>query len=1091
MSHPVRYRFALSAASSLLLIPALSVKPGTAYAACVTSGQSTICDASAVNPWTTPVGRGNLAAEDGRTVTVGTGSRIAVGDANAISLRDNANITVQNGGTVSANGVRNPGLYKAGANTIEFRNNGTLTVAQGGQVLATGTAVSAEAVNPQGSGNLIVNNGTIKADHAVAIWFQNASGLNTVTNNETGVIQAPGNVIGASGNGAVDFSNKGRIAGNLVFSGGDDTLRLYTGSVITGKFDGGGGNNALFLSGTGSASLPGNITNFSSLIKNDSGTWTLTTPITGIRTAEVQQGTLALTANNSAYTGKVTVDATGTLEARAQNLPLAVADNGLVRFAQPDNGTYTGLISGAGALEKTLGGTLALAPAAAGGNTYSGGTTLTGGIVAAGADNALGANTGGLTFNGGTLQLLQGFNLANSRSVSLNAAGGTIDTQGFASTLTQGIAGSGGFNKAGTGSLTLAGSNTYTGGTTISAGTLQLGNDGTTGSIVGDVANNGALVFKRSDNVTFAGVISGSGSVTQAGAGMTMLNADNSYTGGTIVAAGILAVGDASHANAALSGGNTTVSSGAVLGGYGSITGAVTNSGTVAVANALPPFASSGNGAFTINGALVNAGLVQIGGQGIGNRLNVVGNYVGRNGSIALNTYLAGDGAASDRLVINGGAASGTSSLRIANIGGPGAAIVADGIEVVQAVNGATTAAGAFTLAGPLKAGAYSYYLAKGGVTSGTSENWYLRNTLPQMPATPATTPPSTTLVAPASTAPATPLTTPAVTQPTTGSGAIPLYRPEVPIYAEIASVARQLNLQQLDNFHDRQGEQSLLTENGALPAAWGRVWGSSTRQGQDGTVSPQFDGSMTGMQAGHDIYADTSAGGQRNHYGLFAGFAHAAGNVNGFAMAMQNRDVGQLSVDAYSLGAYWTQVGPGGWYTDTVLMGSSLSADPRSRDGVGATTHGSALIGSIEGGLPMPLGASASIEPQAQVIWQNLRFNDLHDGVSAVSFNHGSAFLARLGMRLQGRFETAATAWLPYLRVNILRSCGAHDTSNFDGATAISTSANQTAGQLNFGLAAKIGKSTSAFVAVSYTGNLGGTQQRTLTANTGTRWSW
>ncbi|WP_211467027.1 autotransporter family protein [Collimonas silvisoli] len=941
MPNPVRYRFALSAASSLLLIPVLSVKPGTAYAACITSGQSTICDASAANPWTTPVGRGNLATEDSRTVTVGTGSRIAVGDANAISLRDNASITVRNGATVSANGVRNPGLYKSGANTIEFRNNGTLTVAQGGQVLATGTEVSAEAVNPQGSGNLIINNGTIKADHAVAIWFQNASGLNTIVNNETGIIQAPGNVIGASGNGAVDFTNRGRIVGNLVFSGGNDILRLYTGSVITGKFDGGGGNNTLFLSGTGSASLPGNITNFSSLIKNDSGTWTLTTPITGVTIAEVQQGTLALAANNSAYTGKMTVDA---------------------------------------------------------------------------------------------------------------------------------------------------------------AGTLQLGNGGTIGSIAGDVANNGALVFNRSDNVTFAGVISGTGSVTQAGAGMTVLNADNPYTGGTIVAAGILAVGDASHANAALSGGgNTTVSSGAVLGGYGGVTGSVTNNGTVAVANALSPFAGSGNGAFTINGTLVNTGLVQIGGQGVGNRLNVAGNYVGRNGSIALNTYLAGDGAASDRLVINGGAASGASSLRITNIGGPGAAIVADGIEVVQAVNGATTTASAFTLAGPLKAGAYSYYLAKGGVTSGTSENWYLRNTLPQMPATPQTapqtapqaTPPSTTLVAPVTASPATPLTTPAVTRPTTSSDAIPLYRPEVPIYAEIAGVARQMNIQQLDNFHGRQGEQSLLTENGALPAAWGRVWGSSTRQRQSGTVNPEFDGSMTGMQAGHDIYADTSASGQRNHYGLFAGFAHAAGNVSGFAMAMQNRDVGKLSVDAYSLGAYWTQVGPGGWYADTVLMGSSLSADPRSRDGVGATTHGSALIGSIEGGLPIPLGAGASIEPQAQVIWQNLRFNDLHDGVSAVGFNHGNAFLARLGMRLQDRYETAAATWLPYLRLSLLRSSGVHDTSNFDGATAISTRANQTAGQLNFGLAAKIGKSTSAFVTASYTGNLGGTRQRTVMADAGTRWSW
>jgi outer membrane autotransporter protein len=638
----------------------------------------------------------------------------------------------------------------------------------------------------------------------------------------------------------------------------------------------------------------------------------------------------------------------------------------------------------------------------------------------------------------------------------------------------------------------LTGNSTYSGGTSISAGTLQLGGGGTTGSIVGDVTNNGALVFNRSDDVTFPGTISGTGSVTQAGAGMTVLNTDNPYTGGTIVAAGTLAVGDASHTAAALSGGgNTTVASGATLGGYGSVTGTVTNNGTIAVANALPQFAGLGNGSFTINGPLTNAGLLQIGGQGVGNRLTVVGNYVGQNGSIALNTYLAGDGAASDRLVINGGAASGSSSLRITNVGGPGAAIVADGIEVVQAVNGATTAASAFVLAGPVKAGAYSYYLAKGGVSGGTSENWYLRNTVAQTPTPPVVVPPSTPTGTPPAGAPTTPSVTPADPTPSAGSGAIPLYRPEVPVYAAVASVARQVNIQQLDNFHDRQGEQSLLIENGELPAAWGRVWGNRTKQRQDGTVTPQFDGSMTGMQVGHDIYADTSASGQRNHYGLFVGFAHATGKVNGFAMAVQNLDVGNLAVDAYSLGGYWTHVGPSGWYTDAVLMGSSLSADPRSHDGVGAHTHGSALIGSIEGGLPIPLGADIIIEPQAQVIWQNQSFNNLNDGVSTVSFNNGNTFLARLGVRLQSRFDAAAAIWQPYLRLNLLRSSGSHDTTTFDGTTVISSGTNQTAGQLNAGLVATINKSTSAFVTGTYTTNLGGAQQRTAMVDAGMRWSW
>lgn len=96
--------------------------------------------------------------------------------------------------------------------------------------------------------------------------------------------------------------------------------------------------------------------------------------------------------------------------------------------------------------------------------------------------------------------------------------------------------------KAGAGTLILSADNTYSGGTTIDAGTLQLGNGGNTGSIVGDVVNHGALAFNRNDRFVFDGAISGTGKVIQKGSGTTVLTADNTYRGGTTLAGGTLQV---------------------------------------------------------------------------------------------------------------------------------------------------------------------------------------------------------------------------------------------------------------------------------------------------------------------------------------------------------------------------------------------------------------------------------------------------------------------------------------------------------------------------------------------------------------------
>jgi outer membrane autotransporter protein len=708
------------------------------------------------------------------------------------------------------------------------------------------------------------------------------------------------------------------------------------------------------------------------------------------------------------------------LQANAQNLPLNVTDNGLVRFQQDVNGTYSGSISGSGALSKTGAGTLTLAPLA--GNSYAGGTTLQQGTLAVGADAALGAASGGITFDGGTLQFTQGFDVAPTRAIALDAGSGTFDTQSFTTTLAQPVTG------------------------------------------------NGAL--------------------TKSGRGMLLMTNVSTYSGPTLVAAGTLAIGDAAHTNAALAGnGGVTVTTGATLGGYGAVSGALANGGTLAIANALPAFVGGPNGTFTVNGTLTNAAQVRLGaGQGTpGNVLRVVGNYVGQNGTLALNATLGVDGAPSDRLVIDGGSARGATALKIANVGGNGAQTAANGIRIVEAVHGATSEPSAFVLAAPVKAGAYTYFLAQGGVTAGTASDWFLRNTVAPLPA--ASTPDAQPQ------APGVPLaavgTPPLPAAPPAGAAPLPLYRPEVPLYAAAPGIARHLGLLQIDTFHDRQGDQALLAGNGKLPAAWGRVWGGRGVLHEQGAADAGFDGTLYGVQAGHDLYATRDASGARDHYGILIGFARATGDVNGFALGTPNLDAGHLAINAYSVGGYWTHVSASGWYTDALLMGSALTVDPLSRDGIGASTHGDAVAASLEGGLPVPITASVTLEPQAQLVWQHLALDDLNDGVSNVTFNSGNTVVARLGVRLQGHFDAGGAALTPYLRASVLRAFGSDDRATFAATTAIGSEVRQTTAQLGAGVVARVGKNASLFATASWMTNLGGSRQRGIGGDAGARWTW
>ena len=184
--------------------------------------------------------------------------------------------------------------------------------------------------------------------------------------------------------------------------------------------------------------------------------------------------------------------------------------------------------------------------------------------------------------------------LTFSGNVDLNGAQRQI-TMNYTNTIS-GVVSNGGLTKAGSGLLILTGANTYSTGTLVSAGVLQIGNNGTSGSVTGNITNNAALAFYRTDAFTNSGVISGTGALTNR-AGTLTLSGHSPYTGGTTVSAGTLIVGG-SISNSAV-----TVSSGATLAGTGTIGALAALAGTVS-----PGSTTGAAGTLSVTGAVALGG---------------------------------------------------------------------------------------------------------------------------------------------------------------------------------------------------------------------------------------------------------------------------------------------------------------------------------------------------------------------------------------------------------------------------------------------------------------------------------------------------
>lgn len=507
--------------------------------------------------------------------------------------------------TQSAGGNFGPGVYRVINYNGSLTDNG-LNVTDPNYVVQTSVANQVNLVNSAGlqlsywdgdagpHSNSIVNggNGTWRAAgdqnwtestglfaapfaNASFAIFQGTAGTVTVDNTN-----------GQVGVAGMQFATNGYVVqgGDIALVNAQSIIRVGDGSAASAGY---------------TATIASSLTGTGQLVKTDAGT-------------------LILTGANNTYSGgtainggTVQIDADGKLGDSAALLSLdggtlhttanVVAARSVVLNAgggtfDTDNATSLFLgntIGGAGALTKEGGGTLNLT----GANTYQGGTFINGGTVQILADANLGDAAGKVTVDGGTLHVA-GVGFSSGRDVTLNAGGGTIAVDNFVN-WGGSIDGSGALTSAG-GFLALSGDSTYTGGTTIAGGILQLGNGGTTGSILGDVVNNGAMAFDRSNLYSFDGVISGGGEVVQVGVGTTVLTADNSYTGTTSVLGGSLYInGDQSAAT-----GQTAVNDGGTLGGNGIIGGNV----IVLSSTLAPGGVGTIPGTLTINGDLLLAG---------------------------------------------------------------------------------------------------------------------------------------------------------------------------------------------------------------------------------------------------------------------------------------------------------------------------------------------------------------------------------------------------------------------------------------------------------------------------------------------------
>ncbi|MFZ5783374.1 MAG: autotransporter domain-containing protein [Pseudomonadota bacterium] len=595
---------------------------------------------------------------------------------------------------------------------VTFTNSGSITGGNGGSggfgygaLNSTGGAGGngGDGVNFSGSGTL-VNTGFIQGGNGASgggAHFTGTTGANGVGG--AGVVGAGITVING-GSIAGGVSASGVRANAITFTGGTNMLVLQAGATFVGNVVVAGGTGTLALGGASSSSFDvsqiGSLYQGFTTLQVASGTWSLTGSPTTTVPWTLTGGVLSITSDSvlgPASSGLIM--AGGTLQTSSfvfSSRSLTLVAGTMSTITTPDTFTLQGLINGGGGLIVAAG-TFQIGEGLGGSNAsnYTGPTIIQSGatLQIQGGAFVLSPNSAFTIASGGVLDVA-----ATSQTIGSLAGGGTVTNSvnslgqlivggnntstTFSGNLQDG-AGPLSLVKSGTGTMILSGVNSYSGGTTVQGGILQ----GSSSGLQGNIVNNAAVVFDQGSNGTYAGSMSGSGSLTKIGAGSLRVSGASTYSGPTSLLAGRLHVTGGSGVlspNSAY-----TIASGAVLdvGGAGQTIAALAGSGTVtSTGSTTGTLTTGGNNASTVfSGNLrdgEDGGRLALVKTGAGT-LNLTGSNTYGGGTTVLGGILQGDhrslqgNIANDSLVVfhqndSGRYAGNMSGAGILNVRGVG-----------------------------------------------------------------------------------------------------------------------------------------------------------------------------------------------------------------------------------------------------------------------------------------------------------------------------------------------------------------------------------------------------------------------------------